>query len=134
VPSYLRLEGDLRSKDTKKYQKVKNSIVQAVTKELSSQNMKVIFHWEPYAFGYEHALKEISYKNLQNIYKSLDINLIPKSTTSGSDAGFLNKIGIKSYCLGDGVIDAHSINERIKIEKFYKLQEIVEKLILFYRK
>ena len=62
-------------------------------------------------------------------YQQLGLSLSPQKTTGASDAGFLNSIGIETYCLGDGVESPHCTNEKIKIDNLLKLTEIIEKLM-----
>ena len=87
---------------------------------------KVSVEWIPYSFGYTHNLQGTAYNKIENIYTELDLKLDPIKSTGGSDAGFLNHIGIETFNLGYGVENIHTTEERIEIAKFIKLAQIVQ--------
>jgi tripeptide aminopeptidase len=129
VPENLRIEGDLRSTKRENFAKAKTEFIEALESSAKAFGAEVVFHWIPYCIGYEMNLDNDNFRKIQSIYKSLNIEIEADNVKGGSDAGFLNSIGIETYCLGDAVIDPHSTNEKIEISKFIKLQEIVENLM-----
>ncbi len=132
VPGNLILKGDLRSLNIKKFFIYKNKIEKIIINQANKFNIKTFIKWLPYCDGYSIKRNDLIFLKVKKIYKSLDIDLKPISTNGGSDANFLNKVGIKTFCLGDGVYDPHTLNERIKISDFFKLKEIVKNLMLKY--
>ncbi len=130
VPEILRIEGDLRSTKRENFEKAKAEFIAALETSAKESGAEVIFNWIPYCIGYEMNLDNDNFRKIQNIYKSLNIEIEPENVKGGSDAGFLNSVGIETYCLGDAVIDPHSMHERVEIIKFNKLQEIVENLMV----
>jgi tripeptide aminopeptidase len=133
VPERIKLEGDLRSTEITSFQKIKKDFEIALTESAEKFNARVNIKWLPYAYGYELDLTSKNAQRLLEIYKSQGIELNSEETRSGSDAGFLNHIGIETFCLGDGVFDTHAVTERINIETFYKLQSIIENIMLNFQ-
>lgn len=133
VPANLKLDGDLRSTNNISFAKVKDDLIQALETSCKKYNTKVEFSWIPYSLGYSLDLSGRNFKKVYAFYSKHNIQIDPSVVTSGSDAAFLNSIGIETFCLGDGVVDAHKLTERIKISDFVKLSEIVEDLMLNYR-
>ncbi|MFW5720171.1 MAG: M20/M25/M40 family metallo-hydrolase [Candidatus Dojkabacteria bacterium] len=130
VPSKLVLEGDLRSSSIDGYKRIKDQIVSIITELGNAHRVGVKFRWIPYTFGYELSQESPAYTRLQAIYSSLGITLAPTATTSGSDAGFLNASGIETFCLGDGVVGTHTVEEHIERARLQKLAEIVEHVMV----
>lgn len=133
VPSMIRLSGDLRSTDSERFEVHKNHIKTLCDTYSKKWNTQINVIWKPYAFGYSINTESELYKNVEQTYKSMDIELHPQPTTSASDAGFLNYSGITTFCLGDGVEDIHQTSERIKVSTLSSLQEIVKKLMKDFR-
>ncbi|MDW7669446.1 MAG: M20/M25/M40 family metallo-hydrolase, partial [Bacillota bacterium] len=69
-------------------------------------------------------------KNVEKIMKELDIDVYKKSSGGGSDANIFNDNNIKAVNLGVGVSGAHTLNENLNIDDFYKLSEIILKLMI----
>lgn len=130
VPGILTLEGDLRSSKSENFEKHKREFEEIITKIALDHSMKIDFRWIPYAYGYEMDLSTPNYNNVRELYKDFGINIEPTDVKGGSDAAFLNYKGIESYCLGDSVIDVHTVNERIEIKNYELLQQIVESIFL----
>lgn len=132
IPSEIKLQGDLRSFDTAlfdQHKKLINTAVNAISKQFNTQS-KV--EWIPYSKGYVIDEKSAEFEKVVIMYNDLGIQVHPIKTTGGSDANFLNNNGITTFCLGDGVEDPHTTEERISVENFEKLQRIVETLMQKY--
>lgn len=130
VPKYLELRGDLRSLDHETFLKHKNDIEKAF-KSNKINATKVEIKWIPYSFAYNLDFKNFPmFEKIKNIYKNFQINLKPHQAKSGSDASFLNFNKIPTLCLSDGVENPHTINERINLENFYRLESIIKNLML----
>jgi len=130
IPGTLSLEGDLRSSKTENFEDHKKNFEDAINQTANQHGMAVDFKWIPYAYGYEMDLTTPNFNNVKELYKTFDINIVPTDVKGGSDAAFLNYKGIESFCLGDSVVDVHTVNERIEVKKFNLLQQIVESLFL----
>jgi tripeptide aminopeptidase len=123
VLANLILEGDLRSSNRATFESMQKRIADAF-------GNKAEVEWRPYCDGYEISPKSANTNNLADVYRKLGMNLEFVRSTSGSDASWLNNQGIETYCLGDGVLDPHTLTERIKIEDLIRLEEIMETLMV----
>ncbi|MBP7018169.1 M20/M25/M40 family metallo-hydrolase [Candidatus Saccharibacteria bacterium] len=130
IPGSLQLEGDLRSADVKIYQSQKNKLLQAFNSLSLSHNIEVKIMWSDYADAYTIDPESDNLDKLRQIYQSVGLEPNLATVTSGSDAGFLNKIGIEAFCLGDGVDDPHTVDESITVSALNKLSEITHGLIV----
>ncbi len=130
VPSNLSLKGDIRSTDHKKLIDYRNQVEKALNTAASSLGAEVTFDWKPYCYAYKLAPENENYLSLLDFYRGMSYNLQGISTTGGSDAGFLNYKGIETFCMGYGVENIHTIDERIQISKFQKLEQIISQLML----
>lgn len=133
IPGSIRIEGDLRSMNTNMFQEVKQTIEQAFACAVKHFDATVEFKWIPYSFGYSLSEQSEAYQQLSQLYKKIGISLNPVSTTGGSDAGFLNSIGIETFCLGDGVLDVHTPDERIAVKDFECLSVCVMDIMREFR-
>jgi tripeptide aminopeptidase len=130
VPGELIIEGDLRSSKTENFEKNKKEFEEILLNAAKEFNAKVEINWIPYAYGYEMNLNSPIYKKVVDIYSNFGIEIKPTDVKGGSDAAFLNYVGIETFCLGDSVTDVHTVNEQIEIPKFTELQKVVETLFL----
>ncbi|BCX13729.1 MAG: hypothetical protein KatS3mg085_261 [Candidatus Dojkabacteria bacterium] len=131
VPGHISLAGDLRSTDHETFEMHKESLENSLKQIEKETGLHIKLEWIPYAFGYNLDTSSHNFKKLSQIYlDEFDIKLEHKAVTSGSDAGFLNYMGVETFCLGYCVENSHSVNERIKIDNFYKLQKIVNTLMV----
>jgi len=130
IPGSLQLEGDLRSADINTYLSQKNKLLKAFNSLESSHNIEVKIMWSDYAEAYAIDLKSDNLDKLKHIYQSVGLEPNLATVTGGSDAGFLNKIGIEAFCLGDGVDNPHTVDESIAVSALNKLSEITHDLIV----
>lgn len=130
VMDYLVLKGDIRSGSKRRFFSYLEKIEKTFQKLSKKTGIKYRLNWQPYAFGYQIKKNDRDYLLLKKIYQKMNLQLKPVISNGGSDAGFLNKIGIKTFCLADGIIDPHTTKERIKIFDFYQLLHITKKLML----
>lgn len=129
VMPHLCLEGDLRSSNVATFVKTKTQIESTFLRTGKSGGVKISFDWRPYCLGYRLNETSKTFQRLKNIYRSCGLDLATGETTSGSDAAYLNSKNIFTFCLGDGVVDAHTPNERIKISDLIRLEQIIEAIL-----
>ncbi|MDQ7021261.1 MAG: peptidase dimerization domain-containing protein [Candidatus Dojkabacteria bacterium] len=99
VPGFLKLEGDIRSTDSEIFEVHKKELEKTLKSIEKNNNLKVNLIWIPYAYGYSLDLDSQNYNKLKQLYKDeFNISLNNKTVTSGSDAGFLNYIGVETFC------------------------------------
>lgn len=133
IPDYLLVKGDIRSLNEKKFYQLIKKIEKTFDIYDKKTRVKTKIEWFPYSFGYEIKQEDDDYLKLKKIYrKNFQIDLKPAISTGGSDASFLNRCGIKTFCLSDGSVDNHTTKEKIKKENLFKLKEIIKRLILAY--
>lgn len=130
TPAKLVLKGDLRSKTLIDFNLHKENIESSLRKSASMLGAELHFNWIPYSIGYEMSNKTENYKRIKELYSRNNISIINTKTTSGSDAGFLNSIGVETFCLGDGVRGAHTTEETVSLEDLGKLSQIIQSLML----
>ncbi len=133
VPEILELKGDLRSTNSESFKRIKREFEETINNSAKKLNATVEFKWIPYSIGYNMNLESQNFIQLKKIYSEQKVEINPKAVTSGSDAAFLNSVGIETYCLGDAVYDTHKLSERIKKSDFKKLAELVESLMIKYK-
>lgn len=130
VPDYLEIKGDLRSLSEKKFFSFKKKIKEKIDFYTKKTKVKVDINWLPYCQGYRIKKNDSHYLQLKKIYyEKFNLKLNPIVSTGGSDASFLNSIGIKTFCLGDGAINSHSLQEKVKISNLIRLKKIIKTLI-----
>lgn len=129
VPAQVVCCGDLRSTQKECFERLKQRLEVAARSVGSQSGCVIDVAWMPYAVGYNLGFDTPAYDQLRHIYENKGLQLTPWNTTSGSDAGFLNSVGIETYCLGDGVEDAHTVKERVSEKKLSQLVDIIECLM-----
>ena len=133
VPDYLEVKGDLRSLNKKKFFTLKKRIEEKINFYSNKTKVKADVRWLPYCCGYHIKVNDSYYLRLKKIYdEKFNLKLKPIVSSGGSDASFLNTIGIKTFCLGDGAVNSHSLEERVKISNLIRLKEIVKALIRYF--
>lgn len=130
VPGIVEFSGDLRSTDNDSFNKIKQQIINICKRLEDSSGCIIKIKWTPYSLGYTLNTDTLEYRELSKVYEELGYKLKQIKTTSGSDAGFFNSLGITGFCLGDGVENAHGYNERISIKTFLELEKIVFQLMI----
>lgn len=121
IPGKIIIEGEIRSYQKKLFDNHLNKI-----KSLLKDSK---FETSGFAPGYNHEKSTILIKKINLIYNSLDIKSQYHSYSAVSDANILNSKGIETVNLGDGVINAHTINEEIEIKTLIQLKEIIKKFL-----
>lgn len=129
IPETVVLKGDLRSLSHKKFLLTQKDIERIFKGASRLNKTKVEFNWIPYSYAYKNNIQSKSFINLKNIYKKLGFNITSNISTGGSDAGYLNYKGIEAFCLGYGVENSHTTQERISTDNIQLLSKIIENII-----
>lgn len=135
VPGRILLKGDLRCLNHKKFTRYQARIedsLRIAAKRVDSRAV-VNFVWTPYSFAYELDAASPNLKRLVSVYADLGISLKMRQTNGGSDAGYLNHIGIEAFSLGSGVAGAHGCEEQISIDNLTKLSDLLKSLATYER-
>lgn len=69
---------------------------------------------------------------LETATRRLGMNLELRSTGGGSDTNILNGEGIQTVTLACGMANAHSTEEYLMLDEFYKAAELVKEIILIF--
>ena len=129
IPGSLSFEGDLRSANQEIFESQKQKLISDFESLETSHSIEVKVEWHDYTDAYSLNQRSNNLEKLKQIYTSNELSADLATTTGGSDAGFLNKVGIESFCMGDGVESPHTTNERISFKNFRTLNKIVSDLI-----
>lgn len=127
VPNYLCLAGDLRSTVEDSFSKTKKQINRLF---VSQKGIKAKIDWQLYSYGYQINQADPNLQKLIAFYRQHGTSLKIITTNGGSDASYLNRNGIKTFCLGDGLINVHTVKEQIKVSNFVKLSHLIADLML----
>lgn len=132
IPDKIKISGEMRSYDKKLFDKHLIKIEKIFTDQLKNKLLKIKFLKDGFCPGYQHNKKDYIVKKVIKIYNNL--NLKPKYYfKSGiSDANILNRAGIKTVNLTDGVKNPHTLNESLKIKDLEKLTKIIYSFLLSY--
>lgn len=132
VPDNIKITGEVRSYDKKLFEKHLKNVEEIMKKSSLKYSAPYNFWKDGYCPGYTHGKSDQAILKICEVYKKL--NLTPKFYLySGiSDANILNSKGIKTINLTDGVIDPHTVNERIALSSLEKLSEIIHRILLSY--
>ncbi|TRZ52267.1 M20/M25/M40 family metallo-hydrolase, partial [bacterium] len=120
IPEKVTIKGEIRSYQKKLFN---NNLV-----KIKNIFNKAKFETSGFAPGYSHNKSSSLIKKINNIYKFLNIKPQYYFYSAVSDANILNSKGIEVINLGDGVENAHTINEQININDLIKLKMIIHKI------
>ena len=129
IPSNIKIEGEIRSYDHKLLEKNLKKIKNLFNKDADKYKIEIKFSKNGFCPGYLHDKKDLLIKVIKKTYQEFGLMTKYYVTTGVSDANILNKAGIKTFTLSDGVISPHTVNEKIKIEDLKTLSEIINKLL-----
>ena len=121
IPEKVFIKGEIRSYQKKLFYYHLNKI-----KSIFKDAKLKISGFSP---GYSHKKSSLIIKKVSKIYSYLNIKPLYYSYSAVSDANILNSKGIKVINLGDGVENAHTIKEQIKIDDLIKLKIIISKIL-----
>lgn len=121
IPEKVIIKGEIRSYQKKLFN-YHLSKIKTICKDSE-------FTANGFAPGYNHKKTSLLIKRVNKIYNSLNIEPKYYSYSAVSDANILNSKGIEVVNLGDGVENAHTINEQININDLTKLKMIIYKIL-----
>ncbi len=121
VPDKVMIKGEIRSYQKKLFNLHLNKI-KSIFKESN-------FSTSGFAPGYCHKKTSLLIKKVNKIYDSLNIKPECYMYSAVSDANILNSKGIEVINLGDGVENAHTVNEQINLNDLIKLNNIIRKIL-----
>lgn len=121
VPEKVFIKGEIRSYQKKLFYHHVNKI-----KSIFKDAKLKISGFSP---GYSHKKTSVLIKKVKKVYDLLNIKTYYYSYSAVSDANILNSKGIEVINLGDGVQNAHTVNEQIKIDDLIKLKMIISKIL-----
>lgn len=121
VPEKVFIKGEIRSYQKKLFYHHVNKI-----KSIFKDAKLKISGFSP---GYSHKKTSILINKINKIYDLLNVKSLYYSYSAVSDANILNSKGIEVVNLGDGVENAHTVNEQIKIDDLIKLKMIIIKIL-----
>jgi tripeptide aminopeptidase len=137
VPEHVRVEGEARSHDEEKLNKVTTAMVEAFkkavadTRDLSrDENLPVL----------EYTVeKEFTRTNLPEDHRvvalarqaaiNLNRNMVCKSTGGGADANVFTQHGIDLGVIGTGMLDMHTVKESVKLDDMVATTELLLEII-----
>lgn len=123
VPEQVIIQGEIRSYSKELFENHLKKI-----KSVFSASEFTTFGFAP---GYCHEKSSLLVKKVNKTYRALGINLKYYSYSAASDANVLNSKGIKIINLGDGVENAHTVQEQIKINDLIRLKKIILNLLSY---
>ena len=121
IPEKVMIKGEIRSYQKKLFGHHLANIKSALKESK--------FTTSGFAHGYCHKKTSGLIKKVNRIYDSLNIKPQYYSHSAVSDANILNFKGIEVINLGDGVKNAHTVNEQIKVIDLAKLNSIICKIL-----
>lgn len=121
VPDKIKIKGEIRSYQKKLFDFQLNKI-KTIFKNSN-------FATSGFAPGYCHKNTSVLVKKIEKVYDLLNIKPLYHSYSAVSDANILNSKGIEVINLGDGVLNAHTVNEQININDLIKLRMIIYKIL-----
>lgn len=129
IPPSITVQGEVRSYNKKFFAQRLKNIESIFIKAAKKYSTSYKFWKDGFSPGYVHDKADKIIKKISEIYKKNNIatKLYPYSGVS--DANYLNSIGIKTINLTDGVIDPHTVNEKISVNDLVRLKKIISAII-----
>lgn len=121
IPEKVTIKGEIRSYQKKLFN-YHLSKIESIFKDSK-------FITKGFAQGYNFKKNSLLVKKVKEIYNFLNIEPQYYLYSAVSDANILNSKGIETVNLGDGVENAHTTNEQIKIKDLIKLKNIINKIL-----
>lgn len=129
VPEEAEVMLEVRSdSDEERFSIIDSLIKRAKTISSEANGDVSILHedlYSPYSIDTSSQIIQRARKAIEKIGR----NYTEKSTTGGSDANNLNKLGIESIVLTSGYYNAHSKSEYIKKKELFALKRLTEEIL-----
>lgn len=124
IPDKVKIKGEIRS--------YKKKLFNLHLNEFKTIFKGSNFSTSDFAPGYSHKKTSVLVKKVKKIYDLLNIKPLYHSYSAVSDANILNSKGVEVINLGDGVENAHTVDEQIKIDNLIKLKNIIQEILVSY--
>lgn len=129
VPGFSVIDGEIRSFDKKDFD-IKIAKIKELAGQVAKQyevKSKIIF--DGYCSGYEVSKNDTFVKKIENCLNLLGHKTSFVKTYGISDSNALINAGIKVINLSDGVNNAHTTEENVKISSIVELKKVILTMI-----
>jgi tripeptide aminopeptidase len=137
VPEHVRVEGEARSHDEEKLDKVTSAMVDAFKKAVADKRDPALDDNLPIL---EYTVeKEFTRTDLPEDHRvvtlarqaalNLNRNMVCKSTGGGADANVFTQHGIDLGVIGTGMLDMHTVKESVKLDDMVVTAELLLEII-----
>jgi len=137
VPEHVRVEGEARSHDEEKLNKVTTAMVEAFKKAVADthdpsldENLPVL----DYTVEKEFTRTDIPENHpvvtlARQAAANLNRKMVCKSTGGGADANVFTQHGIDLGVIGTGMLDMHTVKESVKLDDMVATTELLLEII-----
>ena len=137
VPEHVRVEGEARSHDEEKLNKVTSAMVDAFEKAVADtsdpsvdENLPVLEYTIEKEFTRtdlpeDHRVVTLARQAALNLNR----HMVCKSTGGGADANVFTQHGIDLGVIGTGMIDMHTVKESVKLDDMVATSELLLEII-----
>jgi len=137
VPERVRVEGEARSHDEEKLNRVTADMVKAFQKAVADQfdrspdeNLPILEHTVEKEFTRTHLPENHPVVTLaQQAAKNLKRTMACKSTGGGADANVFTQHGIDLGVIGTGMKDMHTVKESVKLDDMVATAELLLEIV-----
>jgi len=137
VPAHVRVEGEARSHDEEKLNKVTTAMVEAFKKAVADtrdpsqdENLPALEYTVEKEFSRtdipeDHRVVTLARQAAANLNR----NMACKSTGGGADANVFTQHGIDLGVIGTGMLDMHTVKESVKLDDMVATTELLLEII-----
>ena len=137
VPEHVRVEGEARSHDEEKLNKVTMAMVEAFKKAVADtrdpsqdENLPALEYTVEKEFTRtdipeDHRVVTLARQAAANLNR----NMACKSTGGGADANVFTQHGIDLGVIGTGMLDMHTVKESVKLDDMVATTELLLEII-----
>ena len=137
VPEHVRVEGEARSHDEEKLNKVTTDMVEAFQKAVADQydrnpdeNLPLLEHTVEKEFTRTHLSENHPVVSLaRQAAINLKRTMACKSTGGGADANVFTQHGIDLGVIGTGMKDMHTVKESVKLDDMVATAELLLEIV-----
>lgn len=128
VPDRVVVEGEVRSHDPKKLDEQRKSMVKAALEAEGAVGVGVEVKVERAYEGYRIDAGDPLVLLAREAGKAMGLKMELKSSGGGSDANFLNALGIKSLVLSMGAREPHTTHEYLEARDLPRLVRLCSEI------
>lgn len=130
IPDTVHLQGEIRSRKTKKMERIATKLQDAFTKTtekyaLTNHDVQINTQFHPYEFTPEHTL----ITKVANAFEKLKLTPELHHAGGATDANVFNLHGIEAVVIGLGDFEAHTTREYVRISQMVQATEICKKIV-----